>query len=972
MTDEQRELIDRLFADAATLPREQRADFLTANCPDPGMRSELDSLLACATETPTVRVKEAIAEAAAAVADAVLIGERVGPYRIRERIGEGGMGSVYQAQRADQQFQQTVAIKMLRFAQSDQVLVERFRRERQILAGLEHPHIARLLNGGNWIPPGSAQRQPYIVMEYVEGLPLTVYCTRKNLSIRERVQLFRQVCEAVSYAHQQLVVHRDLKPANILVTPGGRPKLLDFGIARLLDTETDTGATATATLWRAMTPDYASPEQVRGEPVSTSSDVYSLGAVLYELLTDRRAHHFPDYDPLNIAKEICERQIEPPSTVGCRELRGDLDVIVLKAMQIEPVRRYSSVEQFSQDLQRYLDGLPILARPDTVFYRAGKFTRRHRAGLAAAVAVLVALLGAVVVSTREARRADAEAATANAVNNFLQNDLLAQASATAQASPGAKPDPDLKVRTVLDRAAARIQGKFTGQPLVEASIRTTLGTAYEDLGLFGQARQQMERALQLQRSAAGENAPSTLKSMASLADIHVDESHFELAEAILTKVLAIERRLLGEEHIDTLNTAHSLATVYCNQGKYSQAETLYVRLLEIQRRVPGEDHPDTLALMNDFGVLYISEGKYAQAEQIIGDAVRRARRVHGEEHPGTLVGLRNLASTYWIDGRFAEADAAYSAVLQIELRILGERHPDTLETTAKMAVNYLNWGKFSEAERLLVKVAELRRQVVGEDHWDTLNALNYLGTVYGQQGKHAQAAALFRKVLDGYRRTTGEQDWATLNAAGNLAAAYGHLGQYAKAEAMLTHNVESLRSVLGDSNRVTLMSVSALGKVYVLERKYDLAEPLFATVVAESRRQWGETNCKTVEALLDLSSIWLQQQRYAELEAQLRGPLQAYKEKGFDLWTRYRVESILGASLATQKRYQEAEQLLLSGYEGMIQRRSTIPAYYQSALKDAADWMLQLYQDWGKPDQAAAWRGKAASRPLKQLSSSTE
>jgi hypothetical protein len=329
------------------------------------------------------------------------LGLSVGPYRLIGRLGQGGMGTVYKAVRADDQFKQTVAIKMLRVGVQDPAGRQRFRGERQILASLEHPHICRLLDGGEWVPPGSTERQPFIVMEYVEGLPITAYSAGHGLGIPARLELVRTVCDALSHAHRQLVIHRDVKPDNILVTADGTLKLLDFGTAKLLDGTGDTALTLTG--MRVMTPAYASPEQVRGEAISTVTDVYALGAVLYELLSGHRPHQITSTDPTEIFREVCERDVRPPSTWGNRQLRGDLDIMVLKAMQKEPSRRYQSVEQLSEDLRRYLAGLPIAARADTLSYRTTKFVRRHWLGLAAAVTLALTLAGGVAVSLYQAR-----------------------------------------------------------------------------------------------------------------------------------------------------------------------------------------------------------------------------------------------------------------------------------------------------------------------------------------------------------------------------------------------------------------------------------------------------------------------------------------------------------------------------------------------------------------------------------------
>jgi serine/threonine protein kinase len=399
VTREQIELLDRLFEEISAIPRSEQQAWLSENCPDAEVRAELESLALHATGT--IGFTAAVGAAAAAgeqqAHEAVQV---IGPYRIAGILGEGGMGAVYEGIRDDDQFRQRVAIKVLRLGARSESVVRRFLQERRILAELDHPNIARLFDGGT-----AADGSPYIVMERIDGEPLIQYAKSRNLTIRQRLELFRQVANAVQYAHQKLIVHRDIKPGNILVNSNGVPKLLDFGIAKLLDNE-ETGPQAlTATGFPLMTPDYASPEQVQGQAVTAASDVYSLGAVLYELLSGARPHGLKSYDAAEITERICRREAPPPSTAGGPALRGDLDTIILKAMQKVPERRYNSAEQFSEDVRRYLEGMPVLARPDTATYRMKKFVGRHWVSLAATAAVVVALSAGVAVSMYQARLA---------------------------------------------------------------------------------------------------------------------------------------------------------------------------------------------------------------------------------------------------------------------------------------------------------------------------------------------------------------------------------------------------------------------------------------------------------------------------------------------------------------------------------------------------------------------------------------
>jgi serine/threonine protein kinase/Tfp pilus assembly protein PilF len=910
LTAQQRELADRVFAEALAIPPAQWSAFLAQACDDLDVRREVESLLSFSSRPPEA-IEQAIEHVAGSLAAPDFVGQRVGSYRLTGRIGQGGMGAVYRAIRDDDQFQKTVAIKMLRFPDGDPIMLQRFRHERQILASLEHPYVARLLDGGAWLPPGSTEQQPYIVMEYIDGLPLTTYCVQKKLSIRQRLFLFRQICDALSYAHRQLVVHRDIKPGNILVTSDGIPKLLDFGIAKLLDPAMGRGVhTLTATGLPAMTPDYASPEQIRGEPVSTVTDVYSLGVVLYELLTGRRPHQLETYDPLSIARAVCESEVPPPG------INDDLDVVVLKAMQKEPGRRYQSAEQLSEDIRRYLDRLPIIARPDTLAYRGLKFVRRHRLGVAAVVALFIALVGGITASTWEAMRADTEAATAKAVNEFLQNDLLAQAGARAQSGPNTKPDPHLEVRTALDRAAARIEGKFAKQPLVEASIRQTIGVAYKDLGLYPQAQREVERALELRRRVRGEQDRDTMQSMYWVAELFRLQGKDAQAVAPFRKALEIRSRMLGAEHPDTLNTMSQLATVYQQLGRYAEAEPLYKKALEGQRRMLGEKHADTASTMNDLGVLYQREGRYAQAEQLDTRTLEITRELRGEEAPDTLTVMLNLAMDYVYEYKYDQAAPLLIKVLDVRRRVLGEEHPETLLSMYMLAGLYRDQGVYKQAEALYTTSQDVRRRVLGEEHPETLKATFNLAQLYRSEGKYAQAETLYTKVLEVDRRVRGAEHPDSLTVMYNLAELYRREGRYAQAERLLGPVLEVRRRVLGAQHRDTVATLGLLGRVRVEERKY------------------------------------------ADAESPLHEALTAYEKTAPEDWRKFLAQSLLGATLAGQKKYAEAEPLLLAGYQGMLQRHAVIPADNRSAVVQAGEWIVRFYQDAGAPQQANEWREK--------------
>jgi serine/threonine protein kinase/tetratricopeptide (TPR) repeat protein len=948
--------VDEIFNVALELPLPDRAALLERLCgEDNTLRREIESLLAHDHTSDQV-IEAAVAGVtleilSSAPTETVLSCEpprpsQIGPYRVIREIGSGGMGVLYEAIREDQ-FQKRVALKIVKRGMDTASIVRRFHRERQILAGLSHPNITALLDGGT-----TSDGQPYFVMEYVQGQSIADYCDTRKLTIRQRLEIFRVICAAVQYAHQNLVIHRDLKPSNILVTSDGAPKLLDFGIAKILNLGM-TAETMDLTLasMAVMTPEYASPEQVRGEAITTSTDVYSLGVLLYELLTGHRPYRFKTRTPQEVERVICEQQPEKPSTVITRveqelnergdaqtitpetvsatresqpqlrrRLRGDLDNIVLKALHKQPGRRYTSVEQFSEDIRHHLTGLPVVARNDTLAYRAGKFILRHKTGVLAASTVALALIVGVIVTGWMAVRASRAEQEALAVNEFFQNDVLAQASANQQARPSTRPDPDLKVRTALDRAAARIEGKFGAQPLLEASIRQRIGETYKDLGLYTEAERQVERSLELRRRELREKHPDTLSSASLLAFIYRRQGKYKQAEPLSTRVLELSREVRGERHRDTLDAMDTLAGLYEDLGRYAQAEPLFLKILEVRRQVLGEEHTDTLEGMNNLAALYTAEGKYAQVEPLLTTALEICPRVAGEEHPLTLIIKANLAGLFYRQGKYAQAEPLFTQVLEVQRRLLGEEHANTLMTMNSLANTYRAEGEYGLAEPLFTKVLETRRRVLGEEHADTLRSMQ------------------------------------------NLALAYVDERKYAQAETLLLNALQRRRRVLGEAHPEALISMNRLAVLYRAEGKYSQAEALFTKALELQRRVLGEEHPDTLNSWAGLGRIRLQQQKYAEAESTLRDALQRFEKATPESWERYNCESMLGASLAGQKKYAEAEPLLVSGYEELIQRQATIPAGNQSSLTEAGQRIVLLYHDWVKPAKAAEWKQRLQTK----------
>jgi serine/threonine protein kinase len=877
--------MERLYHAALELEESARASFLKLACAgDDALELAVRSLLEHAEDAETFLEKPALEVAAKELAmsggthaDIGAAGRplptAIGRYRIIRLLGEGGMGTVYEAEQ--DQPRRLVALKVIKPGLAAGERLWRFEHEAQALGRLQHPGIAQIYEAST--ADTGFGPQPYFAMELIRGLSLQEYAKSNALNTRQRLALMVKICEAVNHAHQRGLIHRDLKPGNILVDETGQPKILDFGVARV--TGSDEQATRQTDLGQLVgTLAYMSPEQVMADPLEMDirSDVYSLGVILYELLSGRLPYNV-NHRPLHVALETIQRD-DPTSLSSIdRQFRGDVETITGKALEKDKARRYASAADLGADIRRYLEDEPITARPPSSSYQLRKFARRHRGLMVGMAVVFMVLLIGAGVSIWMAVRASRAEAEARAVSEFLQNDLLAEASASAQAGPNAKPDPHLEVRTALDRAATRIPGKFGKQPLVEASIRHTIGITYADLGLLPEAEQQLDLALAIRRRILKKNDPDTLTSMNRLAVVYRLEGKYAEAEPLRREFLEVRRRELGDLHPDTLNAMNNLAVLYRYEGKFALAEPLYIQAVDSFRRLKVTN-TQSLGAISNLAQLYRDEGKYAQAEQLYGEALAAAPHVYGEEHPSTMIITSNLAGLYLEEGKTAQAESLKRKVLDFDTRVLGAEHPYTLIDTTDMARVYLNQGKYPEAEATLKRVLETQRRVVGAGRPETLATVNLLGTVKFYEGDYAGAEQLFTEALEGDRR------------------------------------------VLGKEHPGTLSSLVWLGRARLQQRRYVLAEPSF-------REAWN-----------------------------------IYQRTRPETWQRFNSQSLLGQSLAGARRYEDAEPLLISGYQGLIERWNKIPAISRPDVDSAGDSIVRLYEDWHKADQAAEWQSKLKAR----------
>ncbi|HKV24606.1 MAG TPA: serine/threonine-protein kinase [Candidatus Acidoferrum sp.] len=903
----------------------------------------------------------------------------IGHYSLLQKIGEGGMGEVWLAEQKEP-VRRRVAVKLIKAGMNTREVIGRFESERQALALMEHPAIAKVFDAGS-TPEGA----PYFVMEYVAGMPITEYCDNHRLAIKERLELFTHVCEGVRHAHQKAVIHRDLKPSNILVAEldgKAMPKIIDFGVAKALSQKLTEHTMFTRAGALIGTPEYMSPEQAfsSGEDVDTRSDIYSLGIIFYELLAglppielrrlafDEFLKRLREEDPPRPSTKIRtqdnatssalahKRQTEPQGLV--KQIGGDLDAIALKALEKDRARRYSSVSDFAADIERYLRNEAVVAVPPSAAYRARKYARRHRWGMAMASAFVAVLAAASIISIRQGIRANREAAIAQAVSDFLRNDVLAQASAETQAGPSTKPDPDLKVRTALDRAAERIGGKFDKQPDVEAAIRDTIGRTYTDLGLYPEARTQLERALELHRRVSGAEDPKTLATSSSLGYVALAQGRHADAEKILTETLETQRRKLGAENPETLASMTNLESVYEQEAKFPEAEILAKQALEIQNRTAGQSHPLTLKSMNNLALVYYDEGKYAEAEKLNTDIVALRRRILGPEHPETTMSMSNLALIYSAEQKYSDAESLDRQVVEIMRRVLGPEHRSTLLSMNNLAVVYRFEGKFAEATESDNQILEVRRRVLGPEHPDTLQSMHNVASDNYMAGRYAQADALLNETVETRRRVLGPEHAKTLLSMNMLADVYTVEGKYAQAESLLTEVLNIRRRVVGPDHPGTIDALSDLEFLSEKKGDYPAAEKFAADVLAAHRRRLGSDNVTTASAALDLARVLVMEKNFVAGEPLAREAFALYQKQQPDDINRFLAESALGASLAGQKKYAESEPLLIEGHQGTEARKDRVGIPFRYQVDLARDWLVQMYVGWGKPEKAAEWKKK--------------
>ena len=814
--------IQTLFHEAADLPVSERQPFLQAACADDGnLISEVMAMLDADDQGGSLldRDMAQVAHQMLAGADPASGGKEFGPYTLKQILGEGGMGIVYLAERKDLGNQ--VAIKILRDAWLSPARRERFASEQRLLAQLNHPSIARLYDADT-LPDGT----PWFVMEYVEGFPLTDYCQQHKCSITRRLQLFRQVCEAVQYAHAHAVIHRDLKPSNIFVKADGSVRLLDFGIAKQLES-LDTPVNQTLTIMRLMTPAYAAPEQIRGESLGVHTDVYSLGVILFQLLTNRLPFDLTNLTPGEAASIVAEHEPGKPSSAADESQRSevsenawaDLDVLCLTAMHKDPQRRYRSAEALIRDIDHYLAAEPLEARPDSLRYRSAKFVRRNQRAVISTALVFAVLIGLITFFTlRLAKARDtalAEAAQTQRIQQFMTN--LFQGGDEA-----AGPADNLRVATLLDRGVQQAQS-LSSDPKIQAELYQNLGAIYQKLGKYDQADTLLRRALDQRKHLYGDDSPEVAESLTALGLLRLDQAHLDDAEQLTRQGMEMAKHDLPLDHPAIAKANLAYGTVLAQRGSYDQAIQVLNEAVRLES-APGAAPTDLAASLSALAAAQYSAGHYDISNALYRRLLDMHRNLYGARHPLVADDLGNLASIQQDLGYYSKAEIFDREALDITEGYYGKDHPKTATELTMLGRSLEYQNKFDESEKYLQQALAIQEKVYGPVHPSIADTLNELGNDASMRNHLDEAEAQFRRVADIYRSVYGDHHYLVAIALSNVGSIHTDKKDYAGAEVIFRDVVRRFTEALSADNVNTGIAQIKLGRALLRQSKYDEAQ----------------------------------------------------------------------------------------------------------------------------------------------------
>jgi len=846
--------IKRIFSEALMLEKDDRARYLDKICEgDSELMGEVLSLLDSHEVPGTLdQPMHSLRMSAISLARSnLMLGRMIGKYKIIKELGHGGMGSVYLAERADGEYVQRTAVKLQHSPFVSESQIKAFKSERQILASLEHDHIARILDGGL-----TDHGQPYYVMEFVDGKPIDEYCDEKRLTVHERLELFQDVCSAVQYAHRKLVVHRDLKPSNILVTNEGSVKLLDFGIAKVLGNGGElTGGTPLPDLlpeWQGfqpLTPSYASPEQVRGETITTASDIYQLGVVLYELLVGYQPYKLEGDSPEELERTICDSEpICPGKRLAqsghsrlastsdllqiCeardtavsqlrRQLRGDVDAIVMKAMQKEPDCRYDSAEQLATDIRRYLAKKPVLAHPQTKLYRAQKYIRRNPVEITATLLVFLLLAAYIITITWHTQithaaldEAQREADKSAQVVEFMLGMFRA-------GDPRVNPGDQITVRELLERGLGEAN-RLDNQPELQANMFNVIGKVYTSLGRYHDAVEILEKAVDIQRGFSGDAGTETARYMNDLAVALTRQGRYQEAYSLYTESLDILISQYGEKHPEVANTMALMGSWIPVTG-FEESTRLRYKVLEIRIALYGENHLLTADAYMRVGQIERSRANPEKAIHLFGKAMEIRKNELGPVHPDVAESMIFMADVYRLYNMDpVKSEKLYREALAIQDEVLGEVHVSRLHGLSGMATLLSDKGDHAAAEELYLEGLMIRRQIYGEQHPSTAEGIGHLASGYSRMGDHEKAEYYLRKSLGIWETLLGPDHIAVSGAMVSLGNTLVDRQKFDEADSLFTRALEIQTQHYGENSGALV--IAALGRLYQQRGDLDVAE----------------------------------------------------------------------------------------------------------------------------------------------------
>ena len=850
--------VETLFHQTVSIDPGERSAFLDQACQgDFELRAELESLLASSDQTLS-DLQDSLAAAAGDMLDGANTDlARIGPYRLIRTLGEGGMGTVYLGERDDDQYHRVVAIKVLRAALTRSPALQLlFRSERQILADLDHPNIARMLDGGITL-----HGSPYLVMEYIDGVPPDVYCRERSLGLDVRLKLFRTLCSAVDYAHRHLVIHRDIKPLNVLVTGDGASKLLDFGIARLIDPIQEGVDLEARGGERLLTPDYASPEQLLGKPISTATDVYALGNLLFELVVGEPP--FAKVAPADRARAICEEQPERPSAAclrtrnlppaEARKLRGDLDSIVLKSLRKDPSERYASASQMLEDLDRYLGGYPVEAANGAAAYRMTKFVRRHRTGVALAGLVAMLIVVFVIGMAVLARRATRGEARARREEEFMAGIFNA---ATPEGSKG----ENVTARQLLDQGAKRVVADTSSDPQLQAAMAEDIGQAYVALGLYDQGRPLLRRALSLAEKSEGQSSQDYRNDLSSLATDYRLTGEYAQAEPLFRRALALDEAAHGASSPAVAESLTRLGECLSLEEKDSEAEPILRRALAIGRSQP-QDSAD--GVQGYLALLLERKGDYPEAAELLRESAAITAKRDGAESQNYLVDLHNLAGAQIDMGDLEGAAQSEREVLATRERIWGPNHPDTAYSLNNLGWIYLELGRWRQAEPLLRENVEVTRKAEIPGSRYATSLANW-ARLLQQKGDLVEASNTLDQA-QGVLLSAGKANtWTSAKLLTYQALLDLDRNRSKDAIRLSAQAVALQRKLGGDDNPQLAGGELCLGLAELLDGSPHLAEEEFRSALEVRKRIFPATHRELLIAQVRLAEALLAQDRFQE------------------------------------------------------------------------------------------------------------